>query len=305
MTKRLNDTVISLDNVTKIYPGGTVGVEDLTLNILRGEIFGFLGQNGAGKTTTIRCILNILIPQQGVIRVNGVQVSRNRPDIREDIGYLPGEWSVPGNNTVEDFLHYVASLKKRPSDRMYEMADRFELPLKKKVGELSKGNKQKVGIVLAFMHDPDIYILDEPSGGLDPLWQQELYDLILEEKNRGKTIFFSSHNLDETQRLCDRVAIIRKGRLVSVENVEGLAEKIPRKLTAIIRDLQETDLALLAGKMEVSEHNLDADQIKVAISNPDELSKVIAELNALNSRLQDLSYPPASLEEYFLSKYRN
>ncbi|MHA2504425.1 MAG: ABC transporter ATP-binding protein [Candidatus Kariarchaeaceae archaeon] len=296
--------IISLRNVTKIYPGNTVGIEDLSLEIMQGEIFGFLGQNGAGKTTAIRSILNILLPQQGEIEVDGVPVTRDHPEIRENIGYLPGEINIPGNSSVKEFLHYVASLKKRSSDRMMEIAERFELPLEKKVGELSKGNKQKVGIVLAFMHSPEIYILDEPTSGLDPLWQQELYDLILEEKAKGHTVFFSSHNLDETQRLCDRVGIIREGRLVTVETVVNLSEKIPRKLSATISDLSEDDIALLSGQMQIATFNLETGMLVVSISGPGELAMVIEHLNSLNSRLKDLSYPPASLEEYFLSKYR-
>ena len=196
-------------------------------------------------------------------------------------------------------------MKKHPSSRMEEIAGRFELDLGRKVGELSKGNKQKVGIVLAFMHDPDIYILDEPTSGLDPLWQQELYKLIREEKARGKTIFFSSHNLDETQRLCDRVAIIREGKLVTIEKVEELSDKIPRLLTALIEGLNEADLASLAGKMEVVAHDYHTGELKIQINSPSELGKAIELLNTLNSRLQDVSYPPASLETYFLSKYRD
>jgi len=301
--------VLSLKNVTKIYgkPGSksaTVGIKDLSLEILQGEIFGFLGQNGAGKTTTIRCLLSILLPQKGEMFIEDQMVSRDNPEIRELIGYLPGEWSVPGNITVEDFLYYIAALKNRPSNRMQEIAERFELQLHRKVGELSKGNKQKVGLVVAFMHDPDIYILDEPTSGLDPFWQQEVYKLIREEKQRGKTTFFSSHNLDEVQKLSDRVAIIREGKLVTVEKVEDLSEKIPRILRAQIDQLSEEDVTKLGQSMKIVGYDYLTEELKVQISRPHELGIIIEKLNSLNSRLEDISYPPASLEEYFFSKYR-
>lgn len=299
------DTVIDIQDITKMYPDGTVGIENLTLAIQRNEIYGFLGQNGSGKTTTIRSILNIIIPQQGDIFVKGERISRDNPEIREHIGYLPGELNVPGDYSVEDFLAYMASLKKRPSNRMLEIANRFELPLKKKVQALSKGNKQKMGIVLAFMHEPEIYILDEPTSGLDPLWQQELYNLILEEKDKGKTIFFSSHNLDEVQKICDRVAIIREGKLVTIEVVDELAKKITRKLSLTIEDLTEEELAEIKQNMQVDDDNIQTGELSIVISNPQEVASILGYFNKFNSRLRDLVFPPASLEAFFLEKYRD
>lgn len=300
-----NKPVIEINNITKTYPGGTVGIENLTLSINKGEVYGFLGENGAGKTTTIRSILNILIPQQGEIFVNGVKISRDSPDIRESIGYLPGELNVPSGYTVKDFIHYMATLKKNPSPRMDEIAERFKLPMNRKVNALSKGNKQKMGLVLAFMHDPEIYILDEPTSGLDPLWQQELYNLILEEKKRGKTVFFSSHNLDEVQKICDRVAVIRKAKLVSIEKVDELAEKIVRKLTVTIENLTEEEVDAMKSTLKVDISNLNTGEISVVINNPQEVSGVLGYFNKFNSRMKDLIFPPASLEAYFLEKYRD
>ncbi len=298
------ENVIEIDKVTKIYPGGTIGINKLDLTIYKNEIFGFLGQNGAGKTTLIRSILNILIPQEGTIKVNGQLISRDNPEIRELIGYLPGELNIPPNYSVKDFITYMASLKKQPSHRMIEIAERFELPMNKKVNALSKGNKQKMGIVLAFMHDPEIYILDEPTSGLDPLWQQELYDLILEEKKRGKTIFSSSHNLDEVQRICDRIAIIREGKLVSVEKVSELAEKITRKLKVKIDNIDQKELDKIKSEMTVVNFNLQMEELEILINNPQELLVILEKLNSFNSRLRDIVFPPASLEVFFLEKYR-
>lgn len=177
---------ISISNLTKTY-GEHMGIDDLSLDIKRGEIFGFLGPNGSGKTTTIRCMLNILIPNSGEIIINSELVSRENNHLKEDIGYLPGELYYPKGFTVRNLLDYIDSSKERPSRGMQEIVERFDLDTTKKIQVLSHGNKQKLGIVLAFMHDPDLLILDEPTTGLDPLLQQKLYELILEEKEKGKT----------------------------------------------------------------------------------------------------------------------
>jgi ABC-2 type transport system ATP-binding protein len=227
-------------------------------------------------------------------------VSRDTPEIKEEIGYLPGEWYVPGNYSVGDFLDYIASLRANPSDRIQEIAERLDLNLDRKINQLSKGNKQKVGIVLAFMSNPSILILDEPTSGLDPLLQQEIYDLIFEEQAKGKTIFFSSHNLDEVQRICDRVAIIREGKLVSIEKVRELAEKIPRKLRANFQKISKEDLEQLGDI--VKSVNEETGEVEIEIFNGKSLSSILNFLTTLP--LVDLSYPKASLEEYFLTKYK-
>ncbi|MHA2249594.1 MAG: ABC transporter ATP-binding protein [Candidatus Kariarchaeaceae archaeon] len=294
-------TIIQTNDLTKYY-GETIGIKGINLSIHKGEIFGFLGQNGAGKTTTLRLLLNILLPSSGSADIFGVNVSRTHPEIKEEIGYLPGELNIPGHYSVSDFLHYIASLRQKSSHRMEEIAHLFDLPMDKRVDQLSKGNKQKVGIVLAFMSDPELYILDEPTSGLDPIYQQILYDLISVEKTRGKTIFFSSHNLDEVQRICDRVAIIRKGKLVGVENVDGIAVTIPRTMTALIENLGDNDVTELLDKgFKVTSSCLQTGLIEIEIGNGG-LSQALSALNKL--QLIDLAYPPASLEEYFLSKYQ-
>jgi ABC-2 type transport system ATP-binding protein len=293
------DNVISIQSLTKYY-GKTRGIEDLTLEITKGEIFGFLGQNGSGKTTTLRCALNILIQDQGEITINGETVSRDNPEIRDNIGYLPGELFIPANYTIKGFLAYLNSLRKRDAVMLDSLVKRFDIPMNKKIGELSKGNKQKVGIALSFMNDPDIYILDEPSSGLDPIFQQELYDLILEEKARGKTVFFSSHNLSEVQKICDRVAIIREGRLVTLEKVAGLSEKIPRSITAVLTDFDMTRFEQY--KDSIKDFDEETGILEIGINNGESLSEILILLASMG--LKDLSYPPASLEEYFLAKYK-
>lgn len=292
------EKAISIRELTKYY-GKQVGIENLNLEIYKGEVFGFLGQNGAGKTTTIRLILNILIPDKGTSFVLGEEISRDNPQIKERIGYLPGELNVPGHYRVEEFLQYMASLKKTPSVRMVELSRRFDLPLRKKFSQLSKGNKQKVGIVLAFMHDPKILILDEPTSGLDPVFQQEIYKMIDEERQKGTTVFFSSHNLDEVQKVCDRVAIIREGKLVTIENVEELSIKIPRKLKAVVNNLNLESFQNEG--IDIKNVDRDLGQIELHIFNGRSLIKILELLT--QQELVDISYPPASLEEYFLSKY--
>ena len=293
MENKLDKIVIS--NLTKFY-GKTVGIKDLTLTIKQGEIFGFLGPNGAGKTTTIRCILNILIPNQGSVKINGEIVSRNSSHLKNDIGYLPGELYYPKGFSVKNLIDYIESLKKKPCSRKEEILKRFNLETHKKIQALSHGNKQKLGIILAFMHDPSILILDEPSSGLDPLLQQTLYDLILEEKEKGKTIFFSSHNLDEVQKICDRVAIISEGELISVENVSDLSKKVVRHLKAIIEDGDLTVFEKAGIEMSV-----EGNEISFPIRERIILNKILKLLSDMD--VKDISYPPASLEEYFLLHY--
>jgi len=290
-----NSDKIVISNLTKFY-GKTVGIKDLTLSIKEGEIFGFLGPNGAGKTTTIRCMLNILIPNQGSVKINDEIVSRNSSHLKNDIGYLPGELFYPKGFSVKNLLDYIESLKKKPCSRKEELLKRFNLETHKKIQALSHGNKQKLGIILAFMHDPNILVLDEPSSGLDPLLQQTLYDLILEEKKKGKTIFFSSHNLDEVQKICDRVAIIRNSELISVQNVSDLSKKVVRHLKAIIEegDLAEFEKAGI-------EMSVEGNEISFPIRERSILNRILKLLSDMD--VKDISYPPASLEEYFLLLY--
>lgn len=295
-----NGSIIETQSLTKYY-GEQVGIEDLTIQITKGEIFGFLGQNGAGKTTTIRTLLNILIPDKGTATVFGQTITRKNPQVKENIGYLPGELNFPQNFTVKELLDYMSELRKRPDTRRDEIVQLFELDVSKRVKQLSKGNKQKVGIVLSFMHDPDLLILDEPTSGLDPIYQQILLDLIIAEKAKGKTIFFSSHNLDEVQKICDRVAIIREGKLVSVENVHELAGKVPRRLLAMLRQPDVEKLKSLGTKLR--SFNEETGEVELGVENSDDLPQLLQMLSSMG--LKDLSYPPASLEEFFITQYRS
>ena len=294
----MSKQIIEINDLTFSY-GVDRGVKNLSFKVNEGEIFGFLGENGAGKTTTIRCIMNILIPQSGSITIDGTVISRKDSSYKEEIGYLPGEINIPENYRVKDFLAYISSLRSKKITRLDEMVKLFEIPLNKRIKQLSHGNKQKLGIAISLMHDPKILILDEPSSGLDPLLQQELYELLLSEKERGKTIFFLSHNLDEVQKICDRVAIIRDGSLVTIENVKDLAVVVSRKLTARVAQIDESKLQAV-GKYEVDKEN---NEVTIYITPENSLSKIMEILKGMD--LLDLNYPPASLESFFLDKYRS
>jgi len=214
-------TAIEVEGLTKAY-GDTLANDHLDFAIERGEIFGYLGPNGAGKSTTIRQLMGFQSPTEGTAHVLGADV-RDEAALREArarIGFLPGELAFTPSVTGDEFLDYQAALK--GGERRDELLDLFTPPLDRKIREYSTGNKQMLGIVQAFMHDPDLVVMDEPTSGLDPLKQEAFNRFLRAERDRGKTVFFSSHVLGEVRRVCDRVGIIREGRLVTVEDVEEL-----------------------------------------------------------------------------------
>ncbi len=217
-------TPIELEGLTKHY-GETVGVDDLSFAVDAGEIFGFLGPNGAGKTTTIRVLLGLLEPTAGVARVFGAD-TRDEPahvEARTRVGYLPAELGFDGDVTGRRILEYHGAIK--GDDRLEDMLELFSPPLDRAVREYSSGNRQMLGLIQAFMHDPDLVIMDEPTAGLDPLKQANLNAFLREERDRGTTVFFSSHVLSEVRRVCDRVGILRDGRLVALEEIDALLER--------------------------------------------------------------------------------
>lgn len=188
-----------------------------------GDVFGYLGPNGAGKTTTIRCLMGFLNPNHGSCSIMGMDCRLEQENIQSNIGYLPGEIAFFDEMTGDNFLDLMASMRNlKNTDRRIQLVERFQLDTKGKIRKMSKGMKQKLAIVSAFMHDPKVYILDEPTSGLDPLMQSVFVDLILEEKNKGKTILMSSHNFEEVSRTCNKVGIIREGNLVAVEDIHSL-----------------------------------------------------------------------------------
>ncbi len=215
-------SVININNLTKDY-GNNKGVFDLSFKIEKGEAFGFLGPNGAGKTTTIRHLLGFLNPDKGDCTINGLDCRTQSAEIEKSLGYLPGEIAFLDEMKGIDFLKFLAELKgMKDFTKMDELISFFELDPSGRLKKMSKGMKQKIGIVSAFMDDPDVLILDEPTSGLDPLMQSKFVELVEKEKKAGKTILMSSHSFEEVEKTCDRVGIIKSGRLVTIEEVATL-----------------------------------------------------------------------------------
>jgi ABC-2 type transport system ATP-binding protein len=222
MVKVMNAPIVQAEQLTKHYRGER-GVHELTFDVGQGEVFGYLGPNGAGKTTTIRLLIDLIRPSSGRMRVFGLDPRRSGIEVRRRVGYLPGDMRLYERLTGREQLRYFASL--RGMDGLGDgeiLADRFDLDLDRRIQALSRGNRQKIGLVQAFMHRPDLLVLDEPTSGLDPLVQQEFYDLVAETTADGRTVFLSSHVLPEVQRIADRVAVLREGRLELLETVEAI-----------------------------------------------------------------------------------
>ena len=236
--------VIETTNLSKYY-GKARGIVDVSLQVEEGEIFGFIGPNGAGKSTTIRLLLALIYPSGGSAKVFGKDVIQHGPEIRQEIGYLPSEVFYYEKMKVLDLLNYSASFyKKDCSQRIVELADLMELDLKRRIDDLSYGNKKKVGIVQGLLHSPKLIILDEPTAGLDPLMQQRFFDLIHEENQNGATVFFSSHILSEVQRLCNRVAIIREGEIITTEDIKTLRRNNYKKVMITAEAINESKFTL-------------------------------------------------------------
>ena len=288
--------VIEINKLTKSY-GKARGIVDVSFHVEQGEIFGFIGPNGAGKSTLIRTLLSLIYPTSGSATIFGKDCIKYAPEIKKDIGYLPSEIFYYDNMKVIDLLRYSASFyKKDCTKRINELAEIMELDLHKKIDDLSLGNKKKVGIVQGLLHEPKLIILDEPTSGLDPLMQKKFFDLLKEENKKGATILFSSHILSEVQKLCDRVAIIKEGKIVQVEKISTLKEKNYKK----IRIETKTNLDLNYFNMTgVSQLDMKDNVISFMYNgNINLIVKKIAELEIANLWVEELT-----LEEIFLHFY--
>jgi ABC-2 type transport system ATP-binding protein len=232
-------SIIEVNNLTKYY-GKSRGIVDVSFNVDEGEIFGFIGPNGAGKSTTIRLFLSLIYPSGGSAKIFGKDCIQYGPEIRQDIGYLPSEVFYYEGMKVLDLLQYSASFyNKDCTKRLYELADIMELDLNRKIDDLSYGNKKKVGIVQGLLHQPKLLLLDEPTSGLDPLMQQKFFNLAREENKRGATIFFSSHILGEVQKMCNRVAIIKEGSIINIQDIKTLQKDNYKKIRVQADELDE------------------------------------------------------------------
>jgi len=290
------EKAIIIENLTKLY-GKHVGVKNLNLIVNKGEVMGFLGPNGAGKTTTIRSSLALIAKTAGKITIFGLDSHRDSVAIREKTGYLPGDFGLIPSVKVSSYLKYLLSLNRCPSTKkMTELAERLELDLNRKTNELSKGNKQKAGIIQALMADQELIIMDEPTSGLDPLMQQEFYRILRGEQKQGKTIFMASHNLAEVEKVCDRVAIIRKGQLEVVEEIQTLQEKTGKVLEVEFSDPVSVDEFKIEGVSEVQE-----DDGRLILTIHENLDSVIEAVS--NHRILNMNLTTYSLEQLFLKYY--
>ena len=291
------DAVISTRALTKHY-GSVRALTDLTLDVQRGEIFGFLGPNGAGKSTAIRTLLGFLHATRGTATVLGHDIATDSVDIRRATGYLPGGIALYDSLSGEEVLDYLVDMQGSQPRRRVELCERLELSasvLRRKVRDYSRGMRQKIGVVQALQHDPELSVLDEPTEGLDPLMQQAFYRLLDDLRREGKTVFFSSHVLYEVERLCDRVGIIRAGNLMAVHDVTDLLARRKRRVMLRWRGAAP-DPTTLPGLSDVE---VDGSRITGTLSG--EIAGFVRSIASPN--LEDLTIEPASLEEAFLEYY--
>ena len=288
---------IALRNLTKRY-GRQRGVEELTLDVERGECFGYLGPNGAGKSTTIRLLLDLIRPTSGNATVLGLDSRRDAVEVHRHVGYLPGELVLYDRLTPRELLSYLGRLRGvRDSAHARDLAARFDLELDRPIRSLSRGNRQKVGVVQAFAHRPELLVLDEPTSGLDPLVQQVFHALVRETVADGRTVFLSSHVLSEVQHVADRVGIIREGRLVAVEDVAALHGRAVRELE--VRFGEEVPRAALAAVSGVRHVEVEGPVARLLVEgSPDSLLKELARHHVV-----DLLSQEPDLEDVFLSYY--
>lgn len=288
--------VIEIKNLTKNY-GSARGIVDVSFDVEEGEIFGFIGPNGAGKSTTIRTLLSLIYPTSGSAAIFGKDCVKYAPEIAKEIGYLPSEVFYYDKMKVIDLLKYSASFyKKDCSKRIKELAELMDLDLKKKIDDLSFGNKKKVGIVQALLHEPKLIILDEPTSGLDPLMQQKFFDLLLEENKKGATVLLSSHILSEVQRLCSRVAIIKEGKIIKVEKMSNLTENNYMKFKVELKSVIDKNHFNIAGV-----NNLEIENNTVSFlfkGNINLIMKKISDVEISNAWIEE-----PSLEEIFMHYY--
>tara|TARA_B110000116_G_C16790751_1_gene563616 strand:+ start:2042 stop:2998 length:957 start_codon:yes stop_codon:yes gene_type:complete len=303
MNDKESDPAIHVNNLSKSY-GSFLALKGIDLIVNRGEVFGFLGPNGAGKTTAIRCMLDLIRPDAGTVSVLGKNPQSDPVAVREYCGYLPGELRLDENISVHSVLEFLRELRGGGENchiRAKELADRLDLNVKSKIKNLSKGNKQKVGIIAAFMHCPNLLLLDEPTSGLDPLIQQTVLEMVKESRRSGATVFFSSHVLAEVQAVADRVAIIREGQIVEVGETSSLLSGRDWKMKVMFAEntvVRTEEIEALSGIL-LDEVSSDGRELKLIVDGEmDELIKVLA-----GYHVESIETGRPDLEEVFLSYY--
>lgn len=295
----MSPDIIEIHHLSKYY-GRSRGIEDVTLNVKQGDFFGFIGPNGAGKSTTIRILLNLIFPTSGSARIFGLDVVKDSKKIRSHLGYVPSDANLYDKMKVHEFLTFGADFYggNNREARIHELAGLLELDLDRRIPELSTGNKKKVNIIQALVHQPDLLILDEPTTGLDPLIQSRLFGLLIEENKRGATVFLSSHILSEVQSLCRRVAIVKEGRIIKSDEIASLRDKQLKKVRILFSD----------GNMEInlkikgieSFHQESPKSVVFMFSG--DINELIKHLSGF--RIENLSIEEPPLEEIFLHYYQ-
>lgn len=300
MHNNTSTTVLRLHSVTKQYGARSRGITDISLSVAKGEVFGFLGPNGAGKSTTINTILDLLRPQTGTIQIFGRDHRDHPATLRQQIGYLSGDMETDPTLTGRQYLHFVANLHDSVAQATINgLVERLKCDLDKKIRHLSRGNKQKIGLVAALMHDPDLLILDEPTSGLDPLIQAEFNAIIREHQQRGKTTFISSHVLSEVQAICDRVGFIRDGKLIKVSGLDELIREATKRVTVTFaKTVPKNSLVNLPGAHHVTIDNQTATfHFK---GNDNELLRLLAA-----HPVKDIQISEPDLSDLFMNYYQS
>ncbi|MGL6107099.1 ABC transporter ATP-binding protein [Romboutsia sp.] len=289
--------VIEINNLTKNYKSNR-GITNINLSVDEGEIFGFIGPNGAGKSTTIKTLLNFIYPTSGEAKILDLDVVKKSEKIKEYIGYVPSEVRYYDEVKVADLIKYAQSFYPNTSkEEVDKLCTELELDMNKKIGELSLGNKKKVAIAQALISKPKVLILDEPTNGLDPLMQKKLFNLLIEEKKKGNTVFLSSHNLVEVQNLCDRVCVIKEGKIVDIIEIEKATTKLGLKVTIRSADVNEEVITNLGDKI------LSKNENTYTFVYSKDMNFLIKELS--NYKIEELLIEKENLEDAFLNYYEN
>lgn len=294
--------IIETKNLTKSYNKNR-GIESINISVNEGEIYGFIGPNGAGKSTTIKTLLNFIYPTSGSGTIFGMDIVKDSCKIKENIGYVPSEVKYYDAVKVKDIMKYAQSFYPNVSDDdLGKICMELELDMEKKMGELSLGNKKKVAIAQALIQNPKLLILDEPTNGLDPLMQKKLFNILVEEKKKGNTVFLSSHNLNEVQNLCDRVAVIKEGKIIDIIELEKATETLGLKITLSSKDINKEIILDLGGKIlsEAKDENKNNSFIFLYYKDANSLVKELCKYT-----IEELLIEKENLEDTFLNYYEN
>lgn len=288
---------IEIKNLTKVY-GKNRGIQDINISVKEGEIYGFIGPNGAGKSTTIKTLLNFIYSTSGEALIFGMDSVKESEKIKEYVGYVPSEVRYYDDVKVKDIIKYAQSFyPKSKKEYVDRICNELELDMNKKMGELSLGNKKKVAIAQSLINNPKLLILDEPTNGLDPLMQKKLFNILIEEKEKGNTVFLSSHNLVEVQNLCDRVCVIKEGKIVDIIEIEKSKTELKLKVTLSSSDITDDIVLNLSDKILDKNGKL---YTFIYSKNIDSLVKELA-----NYKIDELLIEKENLEDAFLNYYEN